>query len=319
MIKTWAALRAPQGLRRAKERRFLDSLNLGHARRTEIPQQASDRHYYRLVTTGESLIFCDDPHPNATRRRRFAQLSALYSSYGAPVPRLRHSQLQYGFFVFQDLGDTSLASSPGLIDRLPLAIDVLCQIQALDADNFTRRARLDKMDAAYLRRRVDLSLARIHKWMPPGHGETARALSRQTLRRLVELILATGERRCLVHSDFQSTNLLFHQEKCFFIDYQDTKIGPCLHDLASLLEDPQIEITETLRQASLLHYHRTSTLHRDTPLSVLQGAYDHQALLRVYDLIGTYLFLGRGTMLRYRSYALRLLDRLQALVTQTGL
>jgi aminoglycoside/choline kinase family phosphotransferase/dTDP-glucose pyrophosphorylase len=50
--------------------------------------------------------------------------------------------------------------------------------------------------------------------------------------------------RVIVHRDYQSTNLMVHQRKLWLIDFQGMRKGPALHDLASLLLDPYMKLSE---------------------------------------------------------------------------
>lgn len=72
--------------------------------------------------------------------------------------------------------------------------------------------------------------------------------------------------RVLVHRDLQSSNILLRAGKAHFIDYQGMRYGPAVYDLASLLCDPYVELSEALCARLLEHYAarcRTPRLVRD--------------------------------------------------------
>ena len=57
------------------------------------------------------------------------------------------------------------------------------------------------------------------------------------------------EPKALVHRDFQSTNVLWKNGKPRFIDFQGMRLGPAAYDLASLLYDPYVNLSEKARLA----------------------------------------------------------------------
>jgi aminoglycoside/choline kinase family phosphotransferase len=48
----------------------------------------------------------------------------------------------------------------------------------------------------------------------------------------------------LCHRDYHSRNLMVHRGELYVIDFQDARMGPDTYDLASLLRDSYVDITE---------------------------------------------------------------------------
>ena len=48
----------------------------------------------------------------------------------------------------------------------------------------------------------------------------------------------------LCHRDYHSRNLMLHDGSLYIIDFQDARMGPDTYDLASLLRDSYVEISE---------------------------------------------------------------------------
>ncbi len=53
-----------------------------------------------------------------------------------------------------------------------------------------------------------------------------------------------GEPRVLCHRDYHSRNLMLHERRLYIIDFQDARMGPDTYDLASLLRDSYVDLTE---------------------------------------------------------------------------
>ncbi|MDR0476605.1 MAG: phosphotransferase, partial [Desulfobulbaceae bacterium] len=57
-----------------------------------------------------------------------------------------------------------------------------------------------------------------------------------------------------LHRDFQSRNIMIHEGRPRFIDYQGGRLGPLGYDLASLLIDPYVGLDQTMREELLRFY-----------------------------------------------------------------
>jgi aminoglycoside/choline kinase family phosphotransferase len=53
-----------------------------------------------------------------------------------------------------------------------------------------------------------------------------------------------SEPRVLCHRDYHSRNLMVHAGGLYIIDFQDARLGPDTYDLASLLRDSYIDLSE---------------------------------------------------------------------------
>jgi N-acetylmuramate 1-kinase len=53
-----------------------------------------------------------------------------------------------------------------------------------------------------------------------------------------------GEPRVLCHRDYHSRNLMLHDRQLYIIDFQDARMGPDTYDLASLLRDSYVDLSE---------------------------------------------------------------------------
>src|SRR6185436_15539335 len=53
-----------------------------------------------------------------------------------------------------------------------------------------------------------------------------------------------GEPRVLCHRDYHSRNLMVHAGRLYMIDFQDARMGPDTYDLASLLRDSYVDLSE---------------------------------------------------------------------------
>jgi aminoglycoside/choline kinase family phosphotransferase len=98
--------------------------------------------------------------------------------------------------------------------------------------------------------------------------------------------------RVLVHRDFQSQNIIIRNAQAYLIDFQGLRPGLPQYDLASLIYDPYIDLTEAER-TELIAYYREQQIENGVALS---GGFDSRlrlcAMQRLMQALGAYSFLG---------------------------
>jgi aminoglycoside/choline kinase family phosphotransferase len=68
-----------------------------------------------------------------------------------------------------------------------------------------------------------------------------------------------------MHRDFQSENIMVHQGRVRFVDYQGARVGPVAYDLASLLYDPYVPALTAAHVTELRDLWLAGTPHAVTP------------------------------------------------------
>jgi aminoglycoside/choline kinase family phosphotransferase len=64
----------------------------------------------------------------------------------------------------------------------------------------------------------------------------------------------SGEPRVLCHRDYHSRNLMLSAGDLYIIDFQDARMGPDTYDLASLLRDSYVDLTEEAVDELIAHF-----------------------------------------------------------------
>ena len=100
--------------------------------------------------------------------------------------------------------------------------------------------------------------------------------------------------RVLVHRDFQSQNIIVRDGEVCLIDFQGLRPGLAQYDLASLLLDPYVTLSDAEREELLSHY--LSGLHGPgrSEAPGWRTLYDLCAMQRLMQALGAYGKLGHA-------------------------
>ena len=108
------------------------------------------------------------------------------------------------------------------------------------------------------------------------------------LTKLAERLSAT--KRCLVHRDFQSQNVMIRDGEPFLIDFQGMRFGNLFYDLGSLLYDPYVNLTNKQQEELLYFYYDLSK--SDLDWIIFQNNFQEASAQRLMQALGAYGFLG---------------------------
>ncbi len=216
---------------------------------------ASTRRYFRLTpSVGPSSIVALYPDPFDATATPFYTVGQALIQMGLPVPRLLDHDGALGIYEQEDLGDLTLqqvlsdASAQRKVDLYREAIDeivlaqreapkvpqrAVCFHTAFDIEKLSWELHYFEKHFLELHRRVDLSVEDRSKLSEGFHSLAANIASWP---------------RVLCHRDYHSRNLMQHERRLYWIDYQDARMGPATYDLASLLRDSYVTLDEEFVQ-----------------------------------------------------------------------
>jgi len=93
----------------------------------------------------------------------------------------------------------------------------------------------------------------------------------------------------LIHRDCQSKNIMIKNNRPYFIDFQGLRFGVPQYDLASLFEDPYVELTHDAKTALLNYYIKKALIKNSNKFLFI---YRYCAVQRLMQALGAYAFLG---------------------------
>lgn len=239
---------------------FLTAAGWGHAERTLLAGDASNRRYDRLrdPLTGKTAILMDSPPDRGEDVRPFIRITHYLQSVGLSPPEIRAADTGNGFLLLEDLGNDLFARvarvKPGLERSLyEAATDTLIAMH-----RHAPPADMGSYDPQALAELAALSL----DWYPRGSAGAAvspgeRAAFCEELGTVLDEV--RPERPVLILRDYHAENLLWLPmregvKRVGLLDYQDAMLGHPAYDLVSLLQDARRDVPPDLREAMLSRY-----------------------------------------------------------------
>lgn len=239
---------------------FLEQNDWGNALITELPTDASFRHYSRLADNGRQAMLMDAPPPQEDIRP-FLAIAHHLNSLGYSAPKVFAEDCDRGFILLEDLGDSTftrlLAAGNDETSLYLLATDMLIDLHKKPAVHAIP-LNLPSYDIEKLLAEVAL----LTDWFVPavtGHNLPPAVIEDYQASWREILISMTGIPDTLVLRDYHVDNLLRLEGRqgiaaCGLLDFQDAVVGPITYDLVSLIEDARRDVSRSTRLAVIERY-----------------------------------------------------------------
>ena len=302
---------------------FRKSLRLSESVSVEFSPLAgrgSDRAFFRLKWNRESSAILIHYDPKRMENTYFAEIAAFLREIDIPAPRVIRHDPAACLVLMDDLGDEDLWSfrETSWEKRRPLyqkTLTILHRLHSFPEKDFpSGRVKLMesfgrdlyRWERDYFREHFSGNVCGI-KREPTFERELESELSALGER-------LSGTRRCLVHRDLQSQNVMIREGEPFFIDFQGMRFGSPFYDLGSLLCDPYVAFDDRERDELLFFYYGLSK--RELAWAGFRNSFWEASAQRLMQALGAYGFLGlrKGlkAFLEHIPAALRNLHRASA-------
>jgi aminoglycoside/choline kinase family phosphotransferase len=237
------------------ERFLLEHALIGEGTRVvPLTGDASDRKYFRVIQAdGRSIVLAVHVAAIDFTTLPFANVAALFRQMPLPVPAIAGHSDALGIVALQDLGDVTLQAHVGAAPRAEHAAlyrEAVAMIESL------QRRGGELVSDRYLPFGVAFDVEKLtwelsfftrhfleaYRGVALSDAERS-ALDQEWAAMADEL---ASEPRVLCHRDYHSRNLMLHGGTLHIIDFQDARMGPDTYDLASLLRDSYVDISDTM-------------------------------------------------------------------------
>jgi aminoglycoside/choline kinase family phosphotransferase len=271
-------------------------LTANTARIVPLTGDASDRRYYRVLTTaGTPFVLALHTSTFDVKTLPFVNVARLLEQMPVPIPRVLGHADDIGVLALEDLGDVTLQAHLGAATPAEHAA-LYRQAVGLIATMQRRGAELESPE--YLPYRIAFDVEKLtwemdffaKHFIEAYRGVVIAPAAKEALREELLLIIEelAGEERVLCHRDYHSRNLMLHDERLYIIDFQDARMGPDTYDLASLLRDSYVDLPDPTVNELIAYFLALKGTTDPTQETVFRERLDLMALQRNLKALGTF-------------------------------
>ncbi len=239
-------------------RLFTDTFSQPPLSMKELSASGSNRRYFRMLGKGFTIIGAYNK--DLKENQAFIGFSKHFHSQGFAVPEVLAEDANNYIYLLSDLGDETLYSyrskfnefTPELIQTYKEALNNLLAFQTrgshgLDYSLCYPRNAFDRQSIYW-----DLNYFKYY-FLKLAHISFDEQLLENDFEHFTNFLLE-ADADFFLFRDFQSRNIMLHDNKLFFIDYQGGRKGALPYDVASLLYDGKAAIPQKIREELLTYY-----------------------------------------------------------------
>jgi aminoglycoside/choline kinase family phosphotransferase len=237
--------------------------------------RGSDRTFFRLKWNRKDSVILVHYDPKRVENTYYADIAAFLHDIDVPAPRLIRHDPAGCLIVMEDLGDTDLYSLRKTLweTRRILyqkTLSIVHKLHSFPEKDFpSARVKLMEGFGPHLYR-WEREYFRDHFVKDVCGIEIEPSFERELEAELFALAeRLSGTKRCLVHRDLQSQNVMIRDGEPFLIDFQGMRFGSPFYDLGSLLCDPYVHPEQHAERVNF------SSSERDELLSFYYGLWSH--------------------------------------------
>jgi aminoglycoside/choline kinase family phosphotransferase len=263
----------------------------------KIPQSGGDRIYFRILQGANSWIATYNL--NLKENKTFIYFAEHFHAKGLPVPKVLAVSDDHSVYIQEDVGNTSLlemleneGKTEHTFSLFQKSLKALAQLQVKGGEGLDYNACLTSKEFGKHSILTDLLYYKYY------FLDTLQyPYDKQTLIDEFELLsdqLASKQFNHFLFRDFQSRNIMVHNDEVYFIDFQGGMQGGLSYDVASLLWQAKAELPDEWKTKLLDYYISEVQLLLPTKIDIAQfkKQYYGFVLLRLLQVLGAYGFRG---------------------------
>jgi aminoglycoside/choline kinase family phosphotransferase len=264
-----------------------------------LPRSGSDRRYFRILSGSETMIAAFNA--NEEENDAFVGFTKHFIEKGLPVPEVYNYIRDKNIYFLRDLGDENLYT---WLHKRPDMSDFFCESKILYRKIFDNLVRFQvdgikglDLDLCYPHRSFDRQSMMwdlnyfkymLLKLLAVPFNE--RHLERD-FNTMADYLLEPGQEYFL-YRDFQTANIMIIGDEPWFIDYQGGRKGAAQYDVASLLYDAKIPMSDHDREEMLGYYTENFCAVTKNDKKTFREYYTGFSMIRVMQALGAFGFRG---------------------------
>ncbi len=210
----------------------------------KIQGEASNRGFFRLTMDKNTMVAMVYPQAAEAEIDKIIRMTKTYGEYGLHVPAII-DRLDHRILLLEDLGNNSIQKVFSALKNrdgqkrviLREVADMLLRLKSIP-----RERTASVLDTARLKWEMDFFVTHFaQNFLPVAQTPAGAEALRMRLHAMVDLIVPIDT---FAHRDFHSRNMLFHKDKIYLVDFQDSLIASPYYDLASFAFDSYLDLQE---------------------------------------------------------------------------
>jgi N-acetylmuramate 1-kinase len=298
-----------------RTRMYFPRLDVDKVKIAPIEKGGSDRKFYRVRCSPEQTLILVKYSLEREENRHYVQIAKFLVAHGIRVPKIYYHDPDEGLIWIEDLGEEDLFSylrESWLVRRAfyESALDEIARLHSLPESvcvKMRQHLPAEFNAALYVWEQNYFFENCLGRYLKIDNAKLAALAALPALNGIAERLASLP--RVLVHRDFQSQNVLMRNGRAYLIDFQGMRPGLPEYDLASLLFDPYVGLSNVERAELIAYYRGRQTENGLT----IDGDFDDTlrlcAMQRLMQALGAYGFLGlvkrRKDFLQYISPAMK--------------
>ncbi len=279
-------------------RRHFPPYNETEVEITPIQKGGSGRRFYRVRSAPEQSLILVQYNLDRDENRHYVQIAEFLAQHDIRAPRVYFHDPGEGLIWMEDLGGTDLwhyRDEAWPVRRVfyESALAEVTKLHCLPiaAADGLRKDFPQEFDAPLYQWEQHYFFEHcLGACFGVEERERVALADVPALREIAERLAALP--RVLVHRDFQSQNIIIREGESYLIDFQGMRPGLSKYDIASLLYDPYMSLTEAER-AEIFALYTEMRIHAGLPLrSDGEELMRLCAMQRLMQALGAYGYLG---------------------------
>ena len=263
----------------------------------KIPQSGSDRIYFRIYSGSKTYIATHNINQKETAT--FIYFSKHFKNAELPIPIIYGVNESNTLYIQEDMGTSSLLNqleehghSEYVYQLFQKSLQELARVQILGDKNLNYDSCLTAKEFGKQAIMSDLLYFKYYflDTLQLPYDKQAMLDDFDAL----STYLTRTENKYFMFRDFQSRNIIVHNNQVHFIDYQGGMKGALQYDVASLLWQAKAELSEDWKKRLLEFYMDQVDVLIEKPIDRITfvSQYNGYVLIRLLQVLGAYGFRG---------------------------
>ncbi len=285
----------------------------------KISGDASYREFYRLKKGDKTSIIVLAKKEKFKNLITYIIINDILKKNNIQAPKLLSSDYKNGIIEITDLGkktffETILLKKDKLKDYKNL-IKLIVKVQKIKLKKVYRfqkyKINIQKYTIKNLHKESDLFFDWYLKYCSKNLKlAKVKKIIKKELNKIYKKLYFNNN--TFVHRDFHASNIIINKNIFGLIDSQDAISGNPMYDVASLIDDVRIKLSNNLQNKLLQYYYKISQF-KNNKLENLKNDYDILSIQRNLKILGIFVRLykrdNKPNYIKYLPYTWTLIER----------